>query len=153
MQIEERIKKFVDNYFEGSDGFLVDIKKGRGDKIQVFIDRMEKNIEIATCAELSRKLEHILEEEGWVGEKYTLEVSSPGMTNPFKVEQQYLKAIGKNVEVLFSDGIRTEGVLKSIKDDIIVVDEYHKEKGKAPVITPRKIQLNEVKSVKKKINF
>ena len=50
MQIEERIKKFVDAYFEGSDGFLVDIKKGRGDKIQVFIDTMGKNISIDVCA-------------------------------------------------------------------------------------------------------
>ncbi len=153
MQIEERIKKFVDAYFEGSDGFLVDIKKGRGDKIQVFIDTMGKNISIDVCADLSRKLEHILEEEGWVGEKYTLEVSSPGMLNPFKVEQQYLKAIGRELEILFNDGIKVDGILKAFENNTMTIEEYFKVKGKAPEISQRKISLSEVKSVKKKINF
>lgn len=44
----------------------------------VFVDGME-NIRIEQCAEISRFLEAYLEENGLVGEKYTMEVSSPGI--------------------------------------------------------------------------
>ncbi len=153
MQVEERIKSIVEAHFEGTDGFLVNIKKGNLKKIQVFVDRMNQNIHIDDCVAISRKLEQMLEEEAWVDEKYTLEVSSPGMGNPFRVLQQYQKNLNKNVEVLLLDGIKYEGMLKSVSEDGFVLEEHKKKKGAAPEIIMNKFKFEDIKNVKKKINF
>jgi len=152
--LKARIEEVVTAHFEGTEYFLVDIKAGQQQKIQVFIDQMSKNISIDVCTKLSRKLEEVLEAEGLVGEKYTLEVSSPGMSNPFKVQQQYLKSLGKSVEILMADGIKMEGVLTKVDDLGIEVEEHlQKKKGQKPDIIPHSLLFSDIKNVKKKITF
>ena len=47
-------------------------------------------------------------------EDYELEVGSAGLGQPFKVPQQYINFIGKEVEVLDADGIKVKGILKAV---------------------------------------
>jgi len=76
------------------------------------------------------------------------------MSNPFKVLKQYQKNLGRNVEVLFRDGLKVEGILKKFTEDMFQIEEHiPKKKGKAPEQVLHKIQFDEVKSVKKKITF
>lgn len=154
MQLENRIQQIVEAYFEGTDGFLANITKGRGDKIQVFVDMLGKNIQLDDCVKLSREIETILEEEALVPEKYTLEVSSPGMDNSFTVWQQYEKNLNKNIEVVAQDGKKYEGLLKSYTDESFTIEMHLSKKKKSPpVIENQTLLFTEVKSVKKKINF
>ncbi len=152
--IKSRIKNVVETHFEGTDCFLVDIKVSPKQKIQVFVDEMSKNVDLQVCVSLSRQLETILEEEGLVNEKYVLEVSSPGMSNPFKVFKQYQKNLGRNVEVLFKDGTKIEGILKKVEEQTFEIEEHiPKKKGKIPQQILHQVQFEEIKSVKKKITF
>ena len=116
---EEKLKTVINEilapFVDERALFIVDIKVSASSKIMVFVDGME-NIRIEQCAEISRFLEAYLEENGLVGEKYTMEVSSPGMGSPLLVEQQYEKSINKPVEVLMDSGIKIEGTLLS-KDE------------------------------------
>ena len=155
MDLEARIRSLVEEHFQGTDCFLADIKiASGGQRISVFVDQMSKNISIDKCASLSRLIESTVEEEGLVPEKYVLEVSSPGMGNPFKVSQQFQKNIGRNVIVLMRDGSKKEGLLKTYDEQEIEL-EIHQQKRKnaPPEVTRESIDLNLVKSVKKKITF
>ena len=78
------------------------------DKILVEIDHKE-GVWIEDCVELSRYIESKLNRED---EDYELEVGSAGIGQPFKVLQQYINHIGKEVEVLAKDGRKHCGVLK-----------------------------------------
>ncbi len=154
MQVSEIIEREVKEYFDGTDGFLVDIKTGNGKKVQVFVDRMGKNIALEDCVAISRKIEAVLDESGLVSENYNLEVSSPGMGNAFKVFEQFEKNTGKNVEVLLVDGIKIEGILKAPTKEAFSIEEHRIiKKKKAPEISHHTFKYEEVKSVKKKINF
>jgi len=154
MQASEIIEREVKEYFEGTDGFLVNIKSGNGKKIQVFVDRMGKNIAVDDCVALSRKIEAVLDESGLVSENYNLEVSSPGMDNAFNVFEQFEKNTGRNVVVLMLDGIKIEGVLKNHSRESFTIEEHRVIKKKqAPEIIEHTLKYDEVKSVKKKINF
>ena len=73
-------------------------------------------------------MEAYLEENGLVGEKYTMEVSSPGMGSPLLVEQQYEKSINKPVEVLMDSGIKIEGTLLSKDENSITLKVEKKVK-------------------------
>ena len=90
-KLSEKIAVWVAPKLEELDCFLVDIKiNPAGSKIEVYIDR-DTGLQIEMCEQVSRFLELHLDNEPGVPPKYILEVSSPGMDNPFKVERQYLK--------------------------------------------------------------
>jgi len=118
MLLKEQIERLVEEKFEGSDYFLVEVKESPA-KIAVFIDH-PAGIKIDDCIELTKFLQSQL---GEIVESRELEVSSPGMEEPLKVLKQYQKRIGNEVTVLMKDGIRKNGVLKAVVDDGIEISQ------------------------------
>ena len=122
------VKNLVDQWLEGKDYFLVDIEISRDNKIVVEIDHAD-GVWIEDCVELSRFIEDHLDREA---EDFELEVGSAGLGQPFKVAQQYVNFVGKEVEVLDADGKKYKGVLKDVdgRDFTVTVQEKVKEEGK-----------------------
>lgn len=150
--VQDRIEQLLAAQFEETKDFLVDIKIGANGHIQVFIDSLD-GLEISTCAKTSRHLEHHLEEEALVPEKYLLDVSSPGADKPFKVKQQYTKYLGKNVEVVRDGHKPFKGTLMNVSEDGFTVEEVVKLKKKKEERVLHRIGFDEVKSVKAVISF
>jgi ribosome maturation factor RimP len=152
LQLKEKIESYLIDSFDNSQLFIAEVKVLPNSKIDVFIDRADTNITIDECAKISRSLENYLETNNLVGEKYILEVSSPGMDQPFKVAQQYQKNINKNIEVLLSDGNKMIGkLLAYTPEDITIQTE---KKLKKEITTEEKnILLTEIKSIKKHFIF
>ncbi len=137
-----------------NDYFLVDVVFADNDRIVVEIDHAD-GVWIEDCAELSRFLQDKLGEE--LG-NYELEVGSAGIGQPFKVAQQYVNYIGKEVEVLALDGKKTQGILKSVDGDdfIVTVTEKQKLEGKKrPVMVDvdKAFNMQQVKYTKYLLNF
>lgn len=152
IQLKEQIEQYLNNNIDNTTMFVVDVKVLPTNKIEVFLDRSDTNITIDECAKISRKLEEYLESNQLVGEKYTLEVSSPGMDQPFKVPQQFLKNIDKNVEILMNDGTKDIGKLITYNTDSVEIQT--EKKVKKEIITENKtILLSEIKSIKKHFIF
>ena len=125
---KETIKTVVEEWLKNNDYFLVDINFAADDRIVIEIDHAD-GVLIEDCAELSRFLQERLGDE--VGE-YELEVGSAGLGQPFKVAQQYVNHIGDVVEVLGLDGVKIQGVLKSVDGSnfTVTVKEKQKQEGK-----------------------
>jgi len=134
--LKENIWSTLTAHFEGTTLFVVDVQVSVTGKITVYADG-ESNITIQQCAEISRFLENYLETEGLVGEKYLLEVSSPGLDEPFKVPQQYSKWLNREVEVLLRSGVKETGTLTAFDEQgvTIVVPEQKKKKEVIPAET------------------
>lgn len=137
--LKNKISTTLTDKFEGTDLFIVDIRVTGSRNISVFIDD-KQNIPISTCVEVSRFLENFLESNDLVHEKYKLEVSSPGMDEPFKVPQQYQKWINQPVEVLLNSGVKEIGKLKSFDDESITIELPEKKKKKE--IIPAEIKTH-----------
>ena len=122
------VKTVVEEWLSGNDYFLVDVTFTPDDRIVVEIDHAD-GVWIEDCAELSRFMQERLGEE--LGD-YELEVGAAGIGQPFKVEQQYLNHIGKDVEVLDAEGKKVQGVLKQVdgRDFVVTVKEKQKLEGK-----------------------
>lgn len=86
-----------------------------GNKLEVFIDS-DRGFGFDKCKKISRYLETYFDQNGTLGEKYILEVSSPGLSRPLKVRRQYVKNIGRNARIELNDGSRIEGKIESVKD-------------------------------------
>lgn len=129
--LTEKLENLLKKKFEEEEYqhlFVVEIKQMPGDLIQVFIDSDEAVL-FSHCKRMSRYLEQEIEEHGWLGEKYTLEVSSPGVGAPLKLQRQYVKNIGRTVNVqIVDDHKHIEGVLKTVTEEGIVV--FYTEKLK-----------------------
>jgi len=113
----EHITDLITKHIEGSEIFLVDVHVKPGNLIRVHVDTPD-GISIDQCVKISRFLNESLDRDV---EDFSLEVSSPGLGGSFKVIQQYEKHVDREVEVLFTDGIKRQGVLVSVSDRGIVL--------------------------------
>lgn len=122
------VKTLVDEWLQDKEYFLVDIQITPDDRIVVEIDHAD-GVWIEDCVELSRFIEERLSRDE---EDYELEVGSAGLGQPFKVAQQYVNFIGKEVEVLDGEGRKVKGTLKSVdgRDFTVTVQEKVKVEGK-----------------------
>ena len=151
---KQLLTQTIEQAIEGSSIFIVDIKINPGNAIVVEIDSPE-NIDIDTCASITRKIEAVFDRDA---EDYELEVGSAGLTAPFKVKGQYLKNIGNEVEVLTRDGRKMQGTLTAVGDDDFTIEVAKKVKelgAKRPsiIMEPITLEISNTKSVKYLINF
>ena len=161
-RLQHTIEEWIVPKLEELNCFLVEVKVlNGGKKIEVFIDK-DAGVSINDCEQLSRYLDLLLDKEAALQSKYTLDVSSPGLENPLKVQRQYQKNIGKEIEVLMMDGNKKQGILKSADENNISIEIYKpikQTKNKARVknnpeeITLEEISFQVIKSVKQKISF
>ena len=80
---------------------LVDVeyvKEGSNWYLRAYIDK-EGGIAINDCEVVSRKLSDLLDEQDFIEDSYILEVSSPGLGRPLKKEKDYIRNMGKEVEI------------------------------------------------------
>ena len=148
------VRRLVDEWLEGKEYFLVDIQISPDSKVVVEIDHAD-GVWIEDCVELSKFIEENLSRDE---EDYELEVGSAGLGQPFKVPQQYINFIGKEVEVLDHDGRKVSGVLKSVDGNKFIVsvnEKVHVEGKKRPVKVDvdHEYDMNEVKYTKYLISF
>lgn len=148
------VKSIVEEWLEGKDYFLVDVEVSADDRVVVEIDHAD-GVWIEDCVELSRFIEERMNRDD---EDYELEVGSAGLGQPFKVPQQYVNCIGKQVEVLSADGIKLKGELKSVEDRCFTIATQEKQKvegKKRPVLVDveKTFSMDEVKYCKYIIDF
>ena len=70
-------------------------------------------------------MEHNLDREE---EDFELEVTSPGLSLPFKVHQQYVKNEGKDVKVMLNSSKSYQGLMQDVTEKDITITFETKEK-------------------------
>jgi ribosome maturation factor RimP len=116
--------------------FLIDVNL-HGKFLEVIMDA-DTGIQLGQCQKLSRYLESELDVNLWLGEEYTLEVSSPGVERPLKFARQYPRNVGRSIEVKYgADAVVKLGILKSATPEQIVVEETVKRKEGRKNITEK----------------
>lgn len=154
MITNDQILSLIKDKIEKDGVFIVTLNVAAGNKIIVHLDS-HKGISVDYCIQISRLIEHSFDREV---EDFELEVSSPGIGQPFKVFQQYEKHQGKTVEVIGKDGIKTEGVLENVNETgfLLKIEKMVKPEGKKKKelqITERIYKFDDVKSTKEIISF
>lgn len=80
---------------------LVDVeyvKEGGNYYLRAYIDK-EGGIAVDDCEVVSRALSDLLDEKDFISDSYILEVSSPGLGRPLKKEKDYVRSMGKELEI------------------------------------------------------
>lgn len=135
--------------------FIVDVSINERNVINVFIDSME-GLTIDQCVSVSRNVEHNLDRDE---EDFELHVSSPGLTEGFRVLQQYEKYLGRQIEVKPKEhGKKLEGTLLEYDEEGFVLETSSKEKveghkKKQLVVKKHSFKYDEIESAKASISF
>lgn len=150
----QHIAQLAEQKLEGTQMFIVEVKVGPGNKIEVLLDG-DKGLAISDCVTISRHIEKNLDREA---EDFSLEVSSPGATEPLKMVRQYAKHLGRIMEIVLVSGEKIEGTLISSNSIEITLENSSREKkmigkGKVTVVKSHQIKLENIKESKVKLKF
>jgi ribosome maturation factor RimP len=151
---KEAVFQIVENFITDKNYYLVDVNVTPDNRISVEIDSFD-GVTIEFCMEVNRHIESELDREI---EDYELEVSSAGLTEPFKVLKQYEKNIGNEVEVLTKAGKKITGVLIEVHEAnfVLEIEKTEKPEGskrKVTVIENLTFAYEEIKTTKYIIRF
>ncbi len=114
---------------------LVDVeyvKEGQDYYLRAYIDK-EGGITIDDCVDVSREMNDLLDEYDFISDPYIFEVSSPGLGRPLKKEKDYVRSIGKEVE------IHTYKAIDKQKEFFGILDSY--DEKTVTIIRDDNIQL------------
>lgn len=133
--------------------FLIDCNISTDNKITVIVDGYN-GVTISDCIDISRFIENHLDREET---DFSLEVTSPGATEPLVDNRQYKKNIGRTLSVKTTTDT-LEGVLTNCDENGITVEWKTREpkevgKGKTTVIKKADVPYSEIKQAKVKIIF
>lgn len=131
--------------------FLVEVSIKPTNNIKVYVDA-DQGAAIDQLSKINRALYKWIEENLFPNGDFSIEVSSPGLDEPLKLERQYLKNIGRFVEVLLKNGIKKEGRLLNVSENEIVVEEQ-KGQGKKKELVEHLILKSDIKSTKIQIRI
>lgn len=132
--------------------FIVEVKITPANDIFVSVDDFN-GLSIEECQRISKEIESQLDRES---EDFSLELGSPGLSNPFKVFEQYQKHLGKEVEVLMIDGEKHTGTLSTASPDEIILSYTYTAKmanKKQQISEIIKIRVQDIKSTRSVISF
>ncbi len=149
----EKILNLVNGKLE-ENMFLVDVSVNTANVIHVEIDSFT-GLTIDQCVAVSRHIEASLDRES---EDFELQVSSPGAGQPFKVNEQYRKNQGRELEVTLASGSVLKGLLAEATESGIVIETSVKEKPegssrKMLVTKKQQVTFEEIEKARVIISF
>jgi len=134
------------------DVFLVYIKIKPTNNFKIYIDA-DGGLPLEKCIKINRALYKQMEEMGLYPDgDFSLEVSSPGIDEPLKLIRQYIKNVGRFIEVVKLDETRLEGKLLEANEEKISI-EITEGKGKKMTINQLEVTISDIKQTKVQVKF
>lgn len=126
---EARTERLILPILEELSFELVDVeyvKEGSIWYLRAYIDK-EGGITVNDCETVARRMNELLDEEDFIPDSYTFEVSSPGLGRPLKKEKDYIRNMGKEVEIRTYRAINRckefYGILQSYDADSVTISD------------------------------
>ncbi len=112
---------------------LVDVEyvnEGGNYYLRAYVDK-EGGITINDCEAVSRAFNEKLDEEDFIEGAYTMEISSPGLGRPLKKEKDYVRSMGKELEIHTYKPINKQkeffGILKAYDKNTVTIETEDEE--------------------------
>ena len=143
--IESSVEAAAEKILDDLDIELVDVEyvKERDWYLRIYIDK-EGGINHEDCKIVSEQIEKILDDKDLIKNPYILEVSSPGIDRQLKKTKDFIREMGKTVDVSLYAPI--DGT-KELTGDLSYYDE--KEVG----IDEKRIPMDKIASIRLHIEY
>lgn len=144
-EIEQQIEQIITDY----NYLLIDLNIRGNEKnpiVEIFVDN-QKGVSADDCADISKAIGVMLDEEDAISSGYRLDVSSPGVDRPLKFLEQFPKHLNRQFEVQYVSGEEVKNLkakLVKISDDKLLF-----KSGKEEFL----LSFDDIKSAKVLISF
>lgn len=155
MNLQERLKQLAESFLKDETFFIVDViaKESSGkQKVLILLDG-DEGVTIDDCATLSRAMARHLEEHEVIENAYILEVSSPGLDHPIKLDRQFKKNVGRKFRVHLKDGSSIEAKLDEVTDGKLRLTKELKKKKKDQEPTEYLVAMEEIEKANVLVSF
>lgn len=155
MDFRAKVEQLVHEFLETrKDLYLVDLKISVGDDITVILDG-DEGLSLQDCLDASRAIEFNLDREE---HDFSLQVMSPGLSEPLKLPRQFKKNMGREIEVLLNSDEKIQGEVVAVDDEkVTLVLRYRRPKligkGKEDVVENKEIPYADIKKALVVIKF
>ena len=149
-KVSQLVKEAIE---ENSSLFLIELNFVGDNEIHVVVDG-DSGVPLSECIRISRHIEHNLDRES---EDFSLEVTSPSITDNIVNKRQYNKNLNRILKIK-TDSDNFEGTLIDIGEQAIKLQWKAREpkpigKGKITVVKEKMIPFDSIKQAKVKIIF
>lgn len=127
-EIESKTEALILPIIEENQFELVDVeyvKEGGTYYLRAYVDK-EGGITVNDCETVSRAFSDILDREDYIDDSYIFEVSSPGLGRPLKKEKDYIRSMGKELEIRTFRAIGGEkefyGILTAYDEKTVTIE-------------------------------
>ena len=124
---ETRTEELITPILDRMNFELVDVeyvKEGGTWYLRAYI-HTRGGITVNDCEAVAREMNEILDREDFVEDSYVFEVSSPGLGRPLKKEKDYIRSMGKEVEIRTYRAINREkefyGILSAYDENTVTI--------------------------------
>ena len=139
---------------ENESLFLIDLHVGINHAIRVIVDG-DQGVSLQECMRISRAVEHNLDREA---QDFSIEVTSAGVGEPLSQPRQYIKNIGRKLEVTNLEGQLFSGTLQTADQQHFTLQWKQREpkpigKGKVTVDKTQQWTYDQVSKAKIIVQF
>ena len=127
MSFVEKIKEIIEPVIRKENAELIDLElhgKPGGYRFSVFADT-DHGISVEQCTKISRKLVRLPELDKQLGEKYRLEVSSPGINRRIRKKEDFERFVGSKIRIRTRSPIdgrrKVTGVIEGIEENDVII--------------------------------
>ena len=127
--IATEIEKLVLPITDANNLELVDVeyvKEAGNWYLRGYIDK-PGGITVNDCEAISRAFSDELDRDDFIEDSYIMEISSPGLDRPLKKEKDFIRSMGKLVEIRTYRPVEKQkefcGVLHAYDDNSVTIDE------------------------------
>lgn len=158
MDASQQIEGFLQQCLEGTDCYVVSFKVKPTNNYKIYLDS-DAGFTLEKCIKVNRQLRRLIEEAGLYPEgDFSLEVSSPGVDEPLRLHRQYVKNIGRSLEVELTDEAAPglTGRLVAVDEEKIVLESLPRARRttKAPAEPTRtEVPFSDIKKATVVIEF
>jgi len=129
--------------------FLISLKIGSDNSIRIILDG-DQGVTLKNCMNVSRAIEHNLDREEY---DFSLEVASAGVGSPLLNSRQFIKNIGRKLQVDLEDTNPIEGTLTAADDQAFTLEWKQREpkpvgKGKVTVTKQKTLSYADINIAK-----
>lgn len=155
MDFRAKVEQLVHEFLETrKDLYLVDLKISAGDDITVILDG-DVSLSLQDCLDASRAIEFNLDREE---HDFSLQVMSPGLSEPLKFPRQYKKNMGREIEVLLMNDEKIQGEITAVEEESVTLTLRYRRpklvgKGKEDVVEEKQIPYADIRKALVIIKF
>lgn len=144
VDIPQRITELAQPILDSLGLELVDLEfraAGRSHVLCLYIDK-PGGVNLDDCAEVSRELSLVLDVEDCIPDRYSLEVSSPGLERPLKRLEDFVRFSGRLAQIKTAELLQDEqgnkrktflGTLQGVEGELVLLQLKEGQQARIPL--------------------